>query len=386
MNSVKKPTVSLVRNKTFQAIAALAGTTIGAGIFGLPFVVAKIGFVPGIAYLVVLAFLTLLLNLCYGEVILRTPGDHQLTGYALIYLGKWGRIIAFLALLLTVYGALLAYFIKIGEFLSFVFGLGQPVYWSFAFLLFASLALAFGLRVVGPLEGILVVLLLGLIVLLAILGFPKVQPANFTGVDFRFLFLPYGVMLFALAGSSVVPEMEEILRDRPGRLFRAILIGTLICLFFYLLFVVLVVGICGPLTSDDAVLGLALFLPPWVADLGALLGTLTMSTSFLTLGYVLREVYFRDFKIPKALSWVLVCLGPPVFYFSGAKNFIEIIGATGSLMGGLTGILICLMFLKAKEKGERKPAFVLSLPRILIPLLIFVFTLGIIWQVGEVLR
>jgi tyrosine-specific transport protein len=372
-----------MRSKSFQAIAALVGTTIGAGIFGLPYVVAKIGFIPGTIYLVVLGLLTFLLNLAYGEVILRTSGDHQLTGYASIYLGKGGRVIAFLALLLTVYGALLAYFIKIGEFLNFVFGFGSPVYWSLAFLGLAGLALFFGLRTVGPLEGFLVALLLGLLIFLSFLGFSKIKLTNFSDFDPNFLFLPYGVMLFALSGSSVVPEMEEILRQEHGKLKKAIIVGTVVPLAFYFLFVTLVVGVCGRLTSDDAVLGLAFFLPIWIVDLGALLGILTMGTSFLTLGYVLREVYFRDFGTSKILSWVLVCLGSPLFYLFGAKNFIEIIGATGALMGGLTGILIVLMFLKAKKIGERRPAYVLSLPRFLFSLLVFVFILGIVWQLGK---
>ena len=374
-----------MKNKTFQSVAALVGTTIGAGIFGLPFVVAKVGFVPGIIYLLVLGFLTLLLNLCYGEVILRTPGDHQLTGYCQIYLGKWGRAIALLALLLTVYGALLAYFIKIGEFLSLIFGFGPPLLWSFTFLVLASLALFFGLRTVGPLEGFLVILLLGLILLLSLLGFSKAQPSNFSRFNPKFLFLPYGVMLFALSGSSVIPEMEEILREKRETLKKAITIGTAIPVVFYLLFVIIVVGVCGEKTSDDAISGLSLFLPTWVVNLGAILGTLTMGTSFLALGYVLREVYFRDFKIPKVVAWFLVCLGSPVFYFLCAKGFIEIIGATGSLMGGLTGVLIVLMFLRAKQLGKREPAFVISFPNLFIKLLIFVFLLGIVWQMGEVL-
>lgn len=374
-----------MKNKTFRAAAALIGTTIGAGIFGLPFVVAKIGFVPGTVYLLGLGLLTLLLNLCYGEVILRTPGDHQLTGYAKIYLGKRGRTVAFLALVLTIYGALLAYFIKIGEFLSFVFGFGLPFYWSLGFLLAVALALFFGLRAVSVLGGFLVILLLGMIVLLGAAGLPEIDLSNFSGFNPKFLFLPYGVILFALSGASVVPEMEEILRQEHKKLKQAISIGTLIPLFFYILFVSLVVGVCGGSTSEDAVLGLVQFLPAWAADLGAILGILTMGTSFLTLGYVLREVYFRDFKIPKVFAWLLVCSGPPVLYFLGAKSFIEIIGATGALMGGLTGILIVLMFLKAKRLGKRKPAFTLSLPKPFIKLLVFVFLLGIVWQIGEIL-
>lgn len=375
-----------MKTKTFQAVAALVGTTIGAGIFGLPFVIAKIGFLPGMVYLLVLGALTLVLNLGYGEVILRTPGDRQLAGYARIYLGKWGRKIAVFAHLLTLYGALLAYFVKIGEFFSFIFGFGPPVYWSGVFLLLVALALFHGLRAVSLIEEFLVIFLLGLIVLLGAVGIREINLSNFTGFNSEFLFLPYGVILFALSGASVIPEMEEILRKERRGLFKAIIVGTLVPLVFYFLFVGLVVGVCGDLTSDDAVMGLVRFLPPWVGVLGAFLGILTMGTSFLTLGYVLRELYFRDFGWPKSVSWFLVCLGPPVFYFLGAKNFIQIIGATGSLMGGLTGILIAMMFLKAKKLGKQKPALALSPPRFLVYFLVLVFLLGIVWQAGEILK
>lgn len=374
-----------MRTKTFQAVTALIGTTIGAGIFGLPFVIAKIGFFPGMIYLLVLGGLTLILNLGYGEVILRTAGDHQLAGYVEIYLGKGGKRIAVLAHLLTLYGALLAYFVKIGEFFSFVFGFGAPVYWSLGFLFLASLVLFRGLRVICSIEGFLVVLLLGLIVLLGVTGGKEINLANLRGFNPEFLFLPYGVILFALSGTSIIPEMEEILRKEAQKLSKAIVVGTLVPLFFYLFFAGLVVGVCGQLTSDDAVMGLVQFLPAWVSQLGAVLGILTMGTSFLTLGYVLRELYFRDFKLPKTFSWFLVCLGPPVLYLLGATNFIQIVGATGSLMGGLTGILVVLMFVKAKKLGKKKPAFTLALPRFLVYLLVGVFLLGMIWQVGEVL-
>ncbi len=100
-----------MKGKTFRAMATLVGTVIGAGIFGIPYVIAKIGFLPGIFYLLILSALVLILNLIYGEIILRTHGDHQLTGYGEIYLGKRGKFLATLAIFTAAYGALLAYLI-----------------------------------------------------------------------------------------------------------------------------------------------------------------------------------------------------------------------------------------------------------------------------------
>lgn len=365
-----------MNQKTFRAVAVLIGTVIGAGIFGVPYVVAKIGFGPGIFYLLVLGILVLILNLIYGEVILRTPGDHQLTGYAEIYLGKGGKILATLAIFISAYGALLAYLIKTGEFLNLIFGTENPLFFSLLFFILASIALFFGLRAVSFLEGVLVVFLLVLIFLLGLWGIAKIDYINFSHLDFSNIFLPYGVILFALFGASVIPEIEEILREEHYQLKKAIIVGSLVPLLVYLLFTTIIVGICGQETSDDAISGLIGFLPTGIVNLGAILGVLTMSSSYLTLGYVLREVWFRDFGLPKVFAFLLASLPSLIFFLLGAKNFISVLGITGALMGGLVGVLIILMFLRSKKLGKRKPAYSLKLPLILILVLMIIFVLG----------
>lgn len=371
-------------NKTFRAVATLVGTTIGAGIFGIPFVISKIGFLPGILYLLILGFLILLLNLVYGEIILRTPGDHQLTGYGKIYLGKTGKSLATLSLFVALYGALLAYLIKIGEFLSLVSGIKDANLLSLLFFVFAIICIFFGLRAVSFLQGFIIFFLLGLIFLIGVLGFEKIDILNFSQIALSSIFLPYGVILFALSGSSVIPEMEEILRDEHGNLKKSIIRGSLIPLFVYLLFATVVVGICGNLTSDDAILGLSLFLPPWIVSLGAFLGILSMGGSYLTLGYVLREVWFRDFGFPKFSSLLLACFPSLILFLLGAKSFIGVLGITGAVSGGLSGILIIKLFQRAKKEGKRKPAYSLRISKILIFILFFIFCLGMLSPFLEV--
>ena len=63
-----------------KAIAMLCGTVIGAGVLGIPFVVAKAGFFVGILSIILLGLAVLALNLFVGEIVLRTPGNHQLPG------------------------------------------------------------------------------------------------------------------------------------------------------------------------------------------------------------------------------------------------------------------------------------------------------------------
>lgn len=366
-----------MNHRVYRATSSLIGTTIGAGMFAIPYVVSKFGFWSGIVYLLALGILNLILNLIYGEIILRTFGDHQLSGYGQLYLGKRGKAIATIALFFSLYGALLAYLVKTGEFLALISSVQNSFFWTIVFFLLSSLAIFFGLRAVSTLENFITVALLGLTLLMVGLGFGKINVLNLSRVNFSYFFLPLGVILFAYSGSSVIPEMEEILRREPHKLKKSIIIGSAVPILIYLLFTVAVVGVCGNLTSDDAISGLSLFFPPWMVILGALLAILAMASSYLTIGYVLKEVWFRDIAIDKTLSFILACSPPLILFILGAKNFIDILQFTGAISGGLIGILTIKMFQKAKFLGGRKPAYSLSLPKAVIVLLYLVFFFGI---------
>jgi len=373
--------------KTLKATAVLIGTTVGAGIFGLPFAVVQVGFAAGIIYLLALGALVLLLNLIYGEVILRTPGDHQLTGYGEIYFGRWGKLVATASLLIGIYGALWAYLLKIGGFLALfsppVGGQAisfSPTLFSLGFFCLASLAILIGLRAVSLLEVILVSLMLLFIFILATVGLPHLSLANYSLIaspySLNALFFPYGIILFTLTGFSAIPEMEEVLRHQHGQLKRAVISGTIIPILVYLIFVFVIVGISGGQTSEDAISSLVMFLPSWVVKLGAGLGILTMSTSFLSLGYVLREVWFRDFRLPRPAALTLALLPLLLLFLLGTKNFLLILEYTGAITGGLSGLLIVALFLKAKSAGQQTPAYRLNVPKIILGILGIIFILG----------
>jgi tyrosine-specific transport protein len=369
-----------VMNKpSLRAMAILVGTTIGAGIYGIPYAVAKVGFLPGLIYLFVLAGIILILNLLYGEVILRTEGHHQLTGYGRIYLGRCGFALATSGLFISLYGALLAYLIKIGEFGSLILNFPHPTALSLIFFLLALVAIHFGLKTVSVIDLILVGLVLASVSTMGLLGLRQISWANLNQINLGLntLFLPYGVILFALTGSTAIPEMKEVLQKEPGRLKKAIITGTLIPLFVYIFFAFVVVGICGLKTSDDAISGLTAYLPGWIVYLGAGLAILTMTTSFLSIGLVLKEAWYRDFKQKRLIALALALFPSLIFFLIGAKNFISILEVTGALTGGLTGILIILLHQRAKQLGQKQPIFQLYLPKIVYWILGVVFFLGV---------
>lgn len=367
-----------------SAIAMIVGTCVGAGIFGLPYVISKIGVTIGILYIIILGFITLVVCLAYGEIVLRTNGKHQFPEYARIYLGPAAKKIAFASLAIGFYGALIAYLMEVSNFLQTLLSpyLGGSLnHYLIFYFLFVSLAIFLGLGMIAKLEKVLMFIMLGIVCLLIIFGVPKIVVTNLSATNLNYLFLPYGVILFALSCSSAIPDMKNILADKKEKLKKAIIIGIIIPMIVYIVFSLIIVGICGGNTSESAILGLQNSLGNKAMVVGLIFGCITMTTSFLTVGLVLKEVYMYDFKVNKILAWIAVVLPPLFIVLMNFVSFIEIIGLAGALIGGIDGILIIKMFRKSKQIGQRKPEYELKVSSFFTYLLYAVFILGIFYEI-----
>jgi amino acid permease len=194
------------------------------------------------------------------------------------------------------------------------------------------------------------------------------------------------VILFALAGAVAIPEMKEELAKNKSMLKRAIIIGALIPIILYLIFSIAVLGNCGKETTEIATTCLGNKFGFGMLLFGNLFAIFAMSTSFLSLGLALKEMYNYDYNIKKNLSWFLACIVPLilfflVLFFIQQERFFNTIGLTGGIAMTLEGILIVLMFNKAKKLGERKPEYEIKTRKLISTLLIIVFLLGMIYTI-----
>lgn len=370
----------------FYAIAVLIGTIVGAGIFGIPYVVAQSGFLIGTIFLISLTVAILLIHLIYGEIVCRTEKKCRLVGYAEHYLGKSGKKVATVSMLISLYGALLVYIIIGGEFFSVVlsplFG-GSVFTYSLIFLIICALAIFKDLILIKPLEFLMTVFLIFIIFIIFFAGLPYLNINNLKiiNLNLKSLFLPYGVIFWALAGGSAIPEIKEALSNKGKFYKKVIVLGTLIPAVLYFLFMLVVVGTTGTATSPEAIQGLSGFLGKWVIILGAIFGILAVMTSFFVLGLNLKKIFWYDYKINKTVSWFLVCLIPLFGFFLGLRGFIPIISFLGVILGAVEGTLIILIYKKAKKFGNRIPEYSLKIPNIIIYFLIGIFILGLIYQI-----
>ncbi|MBI2052142.1 MAG: hypothetical protein HYT38_00485, partial [Candidatus Sungbacteria bacterium] len=188
------------------AVSTLVGTIIGVGMFGLPYAAAQAGWGLFLIYLGVLGVVVTLIHLIYGEIVLRTKTKHRLVGYAEFYLGQKGKLIGSVIFFVTLYLALLAYLLIGGEFLSIMLsGVWNisPAGGAILVAVFGFGVVFKGLKLTGVLEFVMAAALVILILGLAgySFNFAASGPLSFLSSAGDF-FLPYGVILFSLAGGS----------------------------------------------------------------------------------------------------------------------------------------------------------------------------------------
>jgi hypothetical protein len=112
------------------------------------------------------------------------------------------------------------------------------------------------------------------------------------------------------------------------------------------------------------------------------LGIFTMMTSYFVLSFSLRHIFIYDLGKKRSTAFIFVSISPILIYllfiFFDLASFIKILGIGGAISGGITGILILLMNLKAKKKGNRKPEYSIPINWLIIGILSLIFILGVL--------
>lgn len=369
--------------KFLHASAVLIGTMVGVGIYGIPFAFAKAGFFVGMLWLVGLAVIICLFNLIFAELTLSTQGIHQVSGYANIWLGAWGRRLMTVANTIGIYGALLAYMIVAGEFLHNVlsqFLTVDPQLYSLLFALAWSLLWVMRPRTIAAFELVLIGMYAAIIIAIAAVGLPHIKPEFLTGWAAEFWYLPYGIVLFALSGLTAIPIQRTLLAGRERLLRPAIIVSMVVVVALYALFALTIVGVSGDVTSPEALTGLYGILGTPVIMLASLLGILTVSSSFVMLGTALYETYHIDYRLRPSAAWLLALVPPALFFMSGLRNFIDVIGLVGAVAIGTQAVLLLAAYLRSRRMRLRVSELRLRIPAMVVWGLMAFFAAGVIHE------
>ncbi|MBI5803488.1 hypothetical protein HY448_02270 [Candidatus Pacearchaeota archaeon] len=338
--------------RLYYSIAILMGTIIGAGFLGIPYVVMKSGFLIGLIEMIFISTALCFFMIYLGKLVIRTKGNHQLAGYAEIYIGKKGKWIMFLAFVFSMYATILAYLVGEGQSLSFLFynNLSYELYFGIFVWFFLSLLTYYGLKALQKEEllgiGLVMILVLSIIVFY---GW-RIDFQNLSTFYLDSLFTPIGVILFAFLGFSSVPLLKRITKDDGKIMTRSIIISHVVVFILYLVFTVIVLGYSGDKTPEVATIALG--------KVFVLLGIMTMFNSYFGSSIILRDTWEFDWKISKNLAWFLTIVPPLILFlfvhYYEFNSFTKIINVGAWISGVFTGVLLLCIFFKSRKILFRK--------------------------------
>ncbi|MFH1325384.1 MAG: aromatic amino acid transport family protein [archaeon] len=366
------------KRRLITAISIIVGACIGAGFLGIPYVAAQAGFFIVLGYLLFFGAVIILVNLYFGEVILRTRGEHQLVGFAARYLGKKGKMVMFLFTNIAIFSALLAYMIGVGESFSFLI-FGNAEYGTELGALFGfsmSVFLWRGMKSIKTLGKLGVAAIFLLFAMTIFTSYRNIELANLLYFNLQYTFLPFGVILFSLIEFYSLPEARIILRHKEKLMKKAIIIGTITPIIFYILFTLFVVGTHGENTPEIATLALG--------NIFVFIGIFSMFTSYLVVGNSLQQSYLHDMNNSKIKAWGKSAILPIiVFLFFQIFDFFSFISALfigGVVAGGLIVILVLIITKKTETKGNRASEYKIKISNTIIFIIALIFLSGIIFE------
>jgi amino acid permease len=288
----------------WTAFALTLTETVGAGILALPIALASVGPLAGVAFLVVLGLVNVLTIAFMAEAITRSGtiryGSAFIGRAVADYLGRLGGLILTVGLFIICFIALLAFYVGFSTTLADATHIRAEFWVLLLFLvgvyfvrresLDATVASAL---VVGAIN-------IGLILILSLLAFTHMQPANLLYVNVPFLNgrpfdpsilqLVFGVVLSAYFGHLSVSNCAQVVlrRDPGGRsLIWGVMAAQVAALVLYCIWVLAVNGAVAPqmLVGES---GTALI--PLAAQVGPVVHV--FGTLFVILGMGMASIHF----------------------------------------------------------------------------------------------
>jgi tyrosine-specific transport protein len=358
---------------SWRVAAIVAAATIGDGVFALPFIFYQAGWLTTLLYLIVLAVLVSAAHVVYLETLEKLGEKKRLLGLTREYLGDGGFWIGFVAIVVGLLLTLVAYLILGSQFIRLLAPNFSPSYGLLIFWIIMAISVFMNDSHIVELELFGIACTTGIILLIFFTAWPAITFSGISAVNWPNAFLPFGAVLFALAGwTSVEPAYES--RKRSGKtpeVWRALALGTFFVAALYVLFAAGILG-SAPAIAPDTISGLVGW-PLWKRDLLAIFGLIAVGTVYLPISREIKNSLEKDMNWSKTASRALILLVPIALIFLGLTNFLVVVGLVG-------GLFLSTQYLLIITVGRR--ALVLSRARkLFLDLVTLVFVLGAVYEV-----
>jgi tyrosine-specific transport protein len=335
----------------FGETGVIVATTIGAGMFALPYVFERSGVAAGVFYLLAVSGVIVAAHLIYWRVLAREDEKERLLALTRRYLGHTEYLVGLVAIVCGLLLALVAYLILGAEFLQLLF---PSLGWAPVLVLFwlgNSIPLLFKERRIMHAE-LLGAALMSAIIVFIFFGGASGGSLFETQFHLSKFFLPFGAVFFALGAWPALEPLYRFYREAkvsPRVPIAAIITGTFISALLYFVFVVGIFG-SAALITPDTLAGLTNWSAGKIALL-AILGLFAIWTSYLPIGLEIQNALSRDLRWPRRSASLLVIFLPIILVALGVSSFFRVVGFVGGVFVALQYLLIVRVGRKALAPG-----------------------------------
>ncbi|MEM8629044.1 MAG: aromatic amino acid transport family protein [Chlamydiota bacterium] len=390
--------MSVAKRKVFGSALIVAGTSIGAGMLALPVVTARGGFFPALLVYTFCWALMTLSGLFFVEISLKMPEGSNLVSMAKRYLGRPGKIASWVLYLFLFYALSTAYISLGGQFLSPIL-FTSPFWGSLVFLLLFGGICFLGASAVDAINELL---MLGLFVAYGgflLLGSNRVHFDYLARSDF-FAALPALPVIFtAFSYQGTVPSLVSYLQRDHRAVKSAIVCGTSLVFFVYVLWQALILGII-PFGGEHGLeqakaLGKSAIqplryqrIPGPVYLMGEGFAFCAIATSFLGVNMGLLDFLSDGLRIQKTVygKMVLSCLAflpPTLIALFDPAIFLRALDYAGGFGCSILLVLFPTMMVLISRYRRKERERVIAVSRNALLFLVTIVSIGILAQIGH---
>lgn len=354
--------------KFIGSIFLLLGTCIGAGMLALPIVSVHETFAFSVMLLITAwlcmtigAFAILTVNMWFA------PGSNLLT-MAQGTLGRWGKLITAIVYLLLMYSLLCAYLAAASGIVHLITAavFHQDIsrgFATFITLLILSAIVYRGMGAVDFMNRVFMSIKLVIFLVIVVMLLPNVQINQLVVGDLMMRNDTFIVMVTSFGYATILPSLREYLQSDRASLNKVVVIGSLIPLVIFFVWLLVVKGVL-PREGDDGLIAMSIsdnpsglmmlsiarmLTHPWMKFIASIFVSVYVLTSFLCVSMGLSDFVADAIKRKKEgkhkiLVHVLCFLPPLLLVLFQPGIFITALSYAGQLCIILLMLLPLLMF------------------------------------------
>jgi tyrosine-specific transport protein len=384
-----------MHSKLIGSSLLIIGTSIGAGILGLPIAAAQLGFIGSVILLFLCWFIMTSGALLILEVNLSLLQNNNIISMAKATIGPVGQLIAWTTYLLLLYSLLCAYIAGGSDLFHNLlqqggFNIPSSVTSVIFTVLFGSVVYL-GIQSVDKVNRVLITVKMGAFLLVIFLLFSFIKPHQLIEGDLHHLtsLSAISVTMSAFGWSTLIPSLRTYFGNDIVQLKKAILIGSTVPLICYIAWDAVIMGVI-PLHGEQGLVSVlesgnaATLVNILNVEAGSsaihlftkIFTSICVLTSFLGVALCLTDFFADGFIIEKkglgkigihAITFI-PALGISIFF---PHAFITALSCAGIYSTILLILLPAWMVLKIRYRLPLKKDFTLAGGKVLLSILIF---------------